>query len=163
MAVSVWEALFMLLVLKIPIVEATVEFLDIAGPLSIGGFDGLFPSFSPDGRWVAYSSDESGRPEVYVQAFPGPGPKIQISSGGGNDAVTGGIGALILTGLGMVVLRSQDDQRVLDRMTVLEATNDDLRERVDYLTQLLETALLPDDVTTTTAAQPQMVSTRRTQ
>jgi eukaryotic-like serine/threonine-protein kinase len=43
--------------------------------------------FSPDGRWVAYSSDESGRPEVYVQAFPGPGPKEQISSGGGNDPV----------------------------------------------------------------------------
>ena len=43
--------------------------------------------FSPDGRWVAYSSDESGRAEVYVQAFPGPGPKIQISGGGGNDPV----------------------------------------------------------------------------
>ena len=73
--------------------------------------------------------------------------------------LTGGIGALILTGLGMVVLRSQDDKAVLDRLEVLEATNDELRERVDYLTQLLETALLPDDVTT--AAQPQMVTTTR--
>jgi len=71
--------------------------------------------------------------------------------------LTGGIGALILTGLGMVVLRSQDDKNVLDQLSVLEATNDELRERVDYLTQLLETALLPDDVTT---AQPKMVSTR---
>ena len=43
--------------------------------------------FSPDGRWVAYSSDESGRPEIYVQAFPGPGLKLQISSGGGIDPV----------------------------------------------------------------------------
>jgi serine/threonine-protein kinase len=43
--------------------------------------------FAPDGRWVAYSSDESGRPEVYVQAFPGPGPKVQISNGGGFDPV----------------------------------------------------------------------------
>ncbi len=43
--------------------------------------------FSPDGRWVAYSSDESGRPEVYVQALPGPGPKIQVSNDGGNDPV----------------------------------------------------------------------------
>ena len=43
--------------------------------------------FSPDGRWVAYSSDESGRPEVYVQAFPGPGLKLQISNGGGTDPV----------------------------------------------------------------------------
>lgn len=49
--------------------------------------------FSPDGRWIAYSSDESGRPEVYVQAFPGPGPKIQISNKGAIDPVwrrTGG-------------------------------------------------------------------------
>jgi len=43
--------------------------------------------FSPDGRWIAYSSDESGGPEVYVQAFPGPGPKVQVSSGGGIDPV----------------------------------------------------------------------------
>jgi hypothetical protein len=43
--------------------------------------------FSPDGRWVAYSSDESGKPEVYVQAFPGPGPKLQISNDGGTDPV----------------------------------------------------------------------------
>jgi eukaryotic-like serine/threonine-protein kinase len=43
--------------------------------------------FSPDGRWIAYSSDESGRPEVYVQAFPGPGPKFQVSSGFGIDPV----------------------------------------------------------------------------
>ncbi|MGH9400363.1 MAG: TolB family protein, partial [Thermoanaerobaculia bacterium] len=39
--------------------------------------------FSPDGRWLAYDSDESGRYEVYVQAFPGPGGKWQISAGGG--------------------------------------------------------------------------------
>ena len=43
--------------------------------------------FSPDGRWVAYSSDESGRAEVFVQPFPGPGPKLQISSDGGIDPV----------------------------------------------------------------------------
>jgi dipeptidyl aminopeptidase/acylaminoacyl peptidase len=43
--------------------------------------------FSPDGRWIAYSSDESGRPQIYVQAFPGPGPKIQISNDGGTDPV----------------------------------------------------------------------------
>ena len=41
------------------------------------------PTFSPDGRWLAYSSDESGRFEVYVQPFPGPGGKWQISTDGG--------------------------------------------------------------------------------
>ena len=39
--------------------------------------------FSPDGRWLAYASNESGRPEVYVRPFPGPGGKSQISSDGG--------------------------------------------------------------------------------
>ena len=43
------------------------------------------PKFSPDGKWLAYCSNESGRPEVFVQPFPGPGPKIQISTDGGND------------------------------------------------------------------------------
>ena len=41
------------------------------------------PEFSPDGRWLAYSSDETGRYEVYVRPFPGPGGKSPISSGGG--------------------------------------------------------------------------------
>ncbi|MCG6928357.1 MAG: protein kinase [Acidobacteria bacterium] len=39
--------------------------------------------FSPDGRWVAYQSNESGHSEIYVQAFPGPGGKWQISTAGG--------------------------------------------------------------------------------
>jgi serine/threonine-protein kinase len=43
--------------------------------------------FSPDGRWLAYCSNESGKPQVYVQAFPGPGPKIQVSNDGGTDPV----------------------------------------------------------------------------
>jgi serine/threonine protein kinase len=42
------------------------------------------PAFSPDGRWLAYSSNETGRQEVYVRPFPGPGGKWQISTGGGS-------------------------------------------------------------------------------
>jgi dipeptidyl aminopeptidase/acylaminoacyl peptidase len=41
--------------------------------------------FSPDGRWMAYGSNESGRFEVFVVPFPGPGGKWQISVGGGNE------------------------------------------------------------------------------
>jgi Tol biopolymer transport system component len=41
--------------------------------------------FSPDGRWVAYRSNESGRFEVYVQPFPGPGGNLQISTNGGTQ------------------------------------------------------------------------------
>ena len=51
------------------------------------------PNFSPDGRWLAYCSNESGKPQVYVHAFPGPGAKVQVSNDGGTDPVwkrTGG-------------------------------------------------------------------------
>jgi serine/threonine protein kinase len=41
------------------------------------------PEISPDGRWMAYVSDRSGRNEVYVQAFPGPGETRQVSDAGG--------------------------------------------------------------------------------
>ncbi len=40
-----------------------------------------------DGRWLSYVSDESGRPEVYVRAFPGPGGQWQVSTDGGTEPV----------------------------------------------------------------------------
>src|ERR1700680_3416186 len=43
--------------------------------------------FSPDGRWLTYISDESGRNEIYVQPYPGPGGKWQISTEGGTEPV----------------------------------------------------------------------------
>jgi Tol biopolymer transport system component len=43
----------------------------------------LGAQFSPDGKWIAYTSDESGRFEVYITPFPGPGRKWQVSSSGG--------------------------------------------------------------------------------
>jgi Tol biopolymer transport system component len=48
-------------------------------------FDERGPLFSPDGHWAAYLSNESGRYEVYVQPFPGPGGKRQISIDGGAE------------------------------------------------------------------------------
>ena len=45
------------------------------------------PAFSPDGRWLAYTSDESGTREVYVRPFPGPGGRWQVSTGGGRIPV----------------------------------------------------------------------------
>jgi Tol biopolymer transport system component/tRNA A-37 threonylcarbamoyl transferase component Bud32 len=45
------------------------------------------PAFSPNGKWIAYVSDESGRFEIYVRPFPGPGEKWPISLEGGNEPV----------------------------------------------------------------------------
>ena len=54
-----------------------------AAPYIHGGTNEGEPAFSPDGRWVAYMSDESGRPEIYVQPFPANGDKWTISTAGG--------------------------------------------------------------------------------
>jgi len=43
------------------------------------------PQFSPDGKWVALVTDESGQDEVYVRSFPDPSSKMQISAGGGSQ------------------------------------------------------------------------------
>jgi Tol biopolymer transport system component len=42
-----------------------------------------FAHFSPDGHWVAYTSDESGTPQIYLQPFPPSGQRIQVSASGG--------------------------------------------------------------------------------
>ncbi len=47
-------------------------------------FEEAWPEFSPDGRWIVYASNESGRYEVYVRPYPGPGSSHQISTRGGS-------------------------------------------------------------------------------
>ena len=49
------------------------------------GFDETDGRFSPDGRWIAFQSTVTGRSEIYVQPFPGPGGKVQVSVNGGTS------------------------------------------------------------------------------
>jgi hypothetical protein len=58
-----------------------------ARPLLREPFNETGPRVSPDGRWIVYTSDESGRNEVYAQAFPGLGHKLQISVAGGSEPI----------------------------------------------------------------------------
>jgi eukaryotic-like serine/threonine-protein kinase len=67
-----------------------VEVLPLTGPVrkpipfqAVPGIKS-YPRFSPDGRWVAFGSDEAGPNEIYVAPFPGPGRKVQVSAEGGN-------------------------------------------------------------------------------
>lgn len=64
----------------LPIGDAAPPFAYLETP-----FEEAHAQFSPDGRWVAYASNESGRPEIYIQSFPIGGGKWQISSGGGDQ------------------------------------------------------------------------------
>jgi serine/threonine-protein kinase len=54
-------------------------------PLMNSAFNEAWPALSPDGRWLAYQSDESGQPEVYVRGFRGVGGKYIISQSGGSE------------------------------------------------------------------------------
>jgi hypothetical protein len=58
-----------------------------AEPFVVTEFNERSPSFSPDGLFIAYTSDASGRDEVYVQPFPGPGPRTVVSTDGGREPV----------------------------------------------------------------------------
>ena len=71
---------------------------EIVGPLGAGGMGEAYPfiqttfsareaSFSPDGKWLAYCSNESGEYRVCVVPFPGPGGKWQVSLGDGRGPV----------------------------------------------------------------------------
>jgi len=64
-------------------VGATFE----AEPYLATSFQDRAPVFSPDGRWIAYVSDKSGRNEVYVAPYPGPGAEYTISTTGGSEPV----------------------------------------------------------------------------
>ena len=71
--------------------------LDLRGerkphPLVQTGFAEANPEFSPDGRWLAYVSNESGRPEVYVMPFPRSGERWQVSTDGGTQPAWGPAG-----------------------------------------------------------------------
>ncbi len=52
-----------------------------------GTFGESAPALSPDGKWLAYQSDETGQMEVYVRPYPGPGAQVPVSLQGGTEAV----------------------------------------------------------------------------
>jgi len=66
-----------------------------ARPILQGDFNFGNAALSPDGRWLAYRSNESGQYEIYLQPFPGPGAKTPVSIGGGSWAVWSSDGSTI--------------------------------------------------------------------
>jgi hypothetical protein len=48
-------------------------------------FNQTFGVFSPDGRWVAYASDESGKFDIYIDSFPKPGSRLRVTTAGGTE------------------------------------------------------------------------------
>ena len=73
-------------------------------PLIESTFDNSSPSLSPDGRWLAYASDEQGRSEIYVRPFPGPGGRWQVSKDGGTEPIWSHMGNEIFFRVGASVM-----------------------------------------------------------
>jgi eukaryotic-like serine/threonine-protein kinase len=74
--------------------------------------DETSPVFSPDGKWIAYQSGESGRNEIYAQPYPGPGGKVQVSTEGGSGPSWPRNGKdLTFLGPGMKLLASEVQTR----------------------------------------------------
>jgi serine/threonine-protein kinase len=63
------------------------EAADTPQPLINTRFNEFQPVISPSGRWLAYSSDESGRAEIYIKPYPGPGGAIPVTTDGGREPV----------------------------------------------------------------------------
>ena len=70
--------------------------------------DELSPTLSPDQRYLAFQSDESGRPEVYVQPYPGPGARVQVSRGGGSQPLWAATGELFFVSDGQMMVVATD-------------------------------------------------------
>jgi Tol biopolymer transport system component len=83
--------------------------------------------FSPDGKWVALTSNESGRSEVYVRSFPDPASRVQISVGGGGEAVWSADGTRLYYRSNDVLMQASvtltPSFRVLSRDTVSSRMN----------------------------------------
>ncbi len=77
--------------------------LEIGGeaqPVLVTSYNERAPVFSPDGRWFAYVSDESGEDEIYVRQYPDTGNRWRVSSGGGTEPVWNPSGGELLYRVG---------------------------------------------------------------
>ncbi|HET9261835.1 MAG TPA: protein kinase [Vicinamibacterales bacterium] len=104
-------------------------------------FDEHQGRLSPDGKWLAYVSNQSGRPEVYVDAFPGKGARSQISNGGGYEPRwrTDGKELFYRSGRSLMALtvatvagKATGTPRLLFDMPIDESGDQILREEAKY-------------------------------
>jgi serine/threonine-protein kinase len=95
----------------------------VSRPYLTEGNNETAPAFSPDGKWIAMASDQSGRDEVFIRSFPNPSSRLQISAGGGSEPVWSRDGTRIFFRAGSVLLAAtlatSPSVRVIARDTLL--------------------------------------------
>ena len=107
-------------------------------------FNESVPQFSPNGRWLAYISNESGRWEIYVQSYPASGGKWQISTEGGTPQFHGTFNYLFRDSLfnarPTFAAEKPDDQRRMYEAPARSATKE---ERADDLADFKSSGVAP--------------------
>ena len=76
-------------------------------PIDTGTGSALVPRLSPDGRWAALDSDESGTQEVYIRSYPDPRVKLQVSVGGGGGPVWSADGGRLYYAAGNAIIEAR--------------------------------------------------------
>ena len=113
-----------------PTDEGTIEIL------LDGEADELSPSVSPDGRWLAYVSNQSGRDEVYVTSFPIPKGIVQVSIAGGANPAWSADGRELFyfegTNFIAVTIATEPELRVVGRRTLFEGSYRQYRWQRQY-------------------------------
>jgi eukaryotic-like serine/threonine-protein kinase len=96
-------------------------------PMATGPSSETMPRISPNGKWLAYQSDQSGRSEVYVRPFPGAGARVQVSNNGGGEPMWDRTGTALFyiapEGHTSVSVSAGADFSVGERTLVLATTN----------------------------------------
>src|SRR5262249_5723689 len=100
-------------------------------PFLLTAFDEWAPKFSPNGRWIAYVSNESRRDEIYLQPVQGSGGKQRVSSDGGVWPAWARRGRelLFLNGNKVLVAKTDPESGIPSQATLLMSVSDLLRSR----------------------------------
>ena len=96
-------------------------------PMATGPTSEQMPRISPDGKWLAYQSDQSGRNEIYVRPFPGEGARVQVSDAGGAEPLWDRTGRTLyyraLSGITAVAVTTGAEFSIGARRLVLASTD----------------------------------------
>ncbi len=104
--------------------RATIGDHGVGVPYVASATNSFSPRFSPDGKWVALGSAETGRPEVYIRSFPDPYARLQVSAGGGSEPIWSHDGTELIyrsaSALMSAKLATKPSLRVLSRDTLFK-------------------------------------------